>query len=177
MPALSFRRERGLLYVSRRLWVLRLAAFASVVPLAVCLVLLLVAPRAEWERAPFGHVAWWVFPAAITALTLLLPVAMLWLHDRYVTRVVFEPDGRLRVTTFVLWGQRTQRYKSEEVVARRFLLDRSGTAPMGFDTLKALGFRNFANTVILGMKQKRRAADAADMGQRRALAEKIGQPV
>ena len=43
--------------------------------------------------------------------------------------------------------------------------------------LKALGFRDFANTVILGMKQKRRAADAADMGQGGALAEKIGQPV
>jgi hypothetical protein len=141
MPALSFRRERGLLYVSRRVWLLRLAALASVVPLAVCLCLLVLAPQAEWARAPFGHVAWWLFPAAVTVLTLLLPAAMLSVHDRYVTRVVFEPDGRLRVTTFVLWGQRTQRYKTDEIVARRFLLDRSGTAPMGFDTLGALGFR------------------------------------
>lgn len=140
-PVLSSRRERGLLYVSRRLGLLRLAAFASLVPLAVCLVLLVLAPRAEWERAPFGHVAWWVFPAAVTALTSLLPAAMLWMHDRYVTRVVFESDGRLRVTTFVFWGQRTRRYKSEEIAARRFLLDRSGTAPLGFDTLAALGFR------------------------------------
>jgi len=140
-PGIFVRRERGLLYVSDRLWLLRLAGFASMVPLTVGVGLLTLAPRSEWERAPFGHVAWWLFPAGVIALTLLLPGAMLWVHDRYVTRVVFESDGRLRVTTFVLWGQRTRRYKAEEVAARRFLLDRSGTAPMGFDTLAALGFR------------------------------------
>lgn len=140
MPALSLRRERGLLYVSRRLRLLRLAEFASAVPLAVCLGLLVLAPQAEWERAPLGEVAWWLFPAGVILLTLVLPCTMLWVHDRYVTRVVFESDGRLRVTTFVLWGQRTQRYKAEEIPQRRFLLDRCGTAPMGFDILKALGF-------------------------------------
>lgn len=141
MPALSLRRERGLLYVSRRLWLIRLAELASVVPLVVCLWLLAVAPQAEWRHAPLGQIAWWLFPSVVIVLTLLLPCAMLWVHDRYVTRVVFEPDGRLRVTTFVLWGQRTERYKAEEIPHRRFLLDRCGTAPMGFDTLAALGFR------------------------------------
>ena len=77
----------------------------------------------------------------IIALATLLPALLFAVHGRYVTRVVLEPDGRLSVTTFLVWGERTEKLRAENIAARRFWLDRAGDAPLGFETLGVLGFR------------------------------------
>jgi hypothetical protein len=139
MPERNPRRDRGLIYLSPHLWKLRLATLACAVPAAACVWLLSVGP-AVWPGGS-GDSAGWLYPALLTGLLLLLPAALLVVHGRYVTRVVLEFDGRLSVTTFVLWGERTEKLRAQEVSARRFWLDRDGDAPLGFETLAVLGFR------------------------------------
>ncbi|MGH8018558.1 MAG: hypothetical protein ACREIA_09745 [Opitutaceae bacterium] len=97
----------GVLYHSRRegrLRLLTLCCFA-VVPLVAWPVLR--APRAEWEQA-LGPALWWLFPSAFIALSLALPAAMFFLHDRYVLRLEAAAGGGMRLVTFLVWGRRTR---------------------------------------------------------------------
>lgn len=136
MPATSSSRDRGLIYVSPNQWKLRIATLACVIPLVGFARILSWGP-AVWP----GTVAAWAIPALLAALAVLLPALLFAVHGRYVTRVVLEFDGRLSVTTFLLWGERTEKLRAENIAARRFWLDRTGDAPLGFETLGVLGFR------------------------------------
>jgi hypothetical protein len=139
MPERNPRSDRGLIYLSPHLWKLRLATLVSLIPAAACVWLLSAGP-AEWPAAT-GHSSGWLYPMLLVGVLLLLPAALLVIHGRYVTRVVLEFDGCLSVTTFVLWGERTEKLKTRDVSTRRFWLDRDGDAPLGFETLAVLGFR------------------------------------
>jgi hypothetical protein len=139
MPERNPRRDRGLIYISPHLWKLRLATLACAVPAAACVWLLSVGPSV-WPGVTEGR-GGWIYPALLMGLPFLLPAALLAVHGRYVTRVVLEFDGRLSVSTFVLWGERTEKLKAQDVATRRFWLDRDGDAPLGFETLGVLGFR------------------------------------
>jgi hypothetical protein len=141
MPARYSPGDRGTIYVTSTPWKLRLVSIVSWLPAIICAWLVCRAPREEWAGAPLGGIAWWMLPALLLGLSLLLPAGLIPLHGRYVTRIVLERDGRLRVTTFLVWGQRTERLWREEVAPRRFRLDRAGEAPLGFEVLGALGFR------------------------------------
>jgi hypothetical protein len=125
------------------------------------------APRAEWE-APLGPTWWWLIPAGLMGLTLVLPITMFWLHDRYVLRL--EQKGDIfRLTTFLLWGRRTRElskatFASAEVRyvegeadyggspsvdapyirmklrdGRGLIFDAAGEAPGGWDAIYKLG--------------------------------------
>lgn len=127
--------ERGLLYVSRQeVWVRLLIASGGL--LAAASAWLLVLPPWSFAR---GSAAVWALPVLFAVLLLTIPALVLLFHDRYVLRIVIEADGRLRITTLLLWGRRTHWLRPREIVPHRFLLVRSGLAPLGFDTLAGLG--------------------------------------
>lgn len=140
MPARNVWNDRGTIYVSGAGWKLRLVSLVCWVPAVLCAWLIPLAPREEWAAAPLGSLAWWVPPAILILFSLSLVAALIPLHGRYVTHVAFAGDGRLRVTTFLLWGLRTERLQSHEIAARRFRLNRGGEAPLGFDVLWQVGF-------------------------------------
>lgn len=140
MPAQYSPNARGTIYAGSTLWKLRFVSVASWLPAVICVWFVSRAPREEWVGAPLGGIAWWLLPAILLGFTLLLPAALLPLHGRYVTRIALERDGRLRVTTFLVWGLRTEKLRPEEVAPRRFRIDRTGEAPLGFEVLGTLGF-------------------------------------
>ncbi|HEX2861503.1 MAG TPA: hypothetical protein VHN79_07675 [Lacunisphaera sp.] len=96
-----------LLFFSPRLRLLRAVSLFIFLGAAVSLWALTIPPRTEWAQA-LGAEFWWVPPAALAALILALPVAMAWLHGRYVLELAEEEGGALRVTTFLLCGTRTR---------------------------------------------------------------------
>jgi hypothetical protein len=140
MPARNVRSARGTIYLAQTEGKLRLVTLACWAPVAICAWLVTVTPREAWARAALGDVAWWILPAILLVLALLLPVALIPWHGRRVMRVVLERDGQLRVTTFRMWGPRTEKLQPQEIAARRFRLDRAGEAPLGFEALVVLGF-------------------------------------
>jgi len=140
MPARNVRSDRGTIYLAQTGGRLRLVTLACWAPVGICAWLVTFMPRETWARAALGDVAWWILPAMLLALSLLLPAALIPWHGRRVMRVVLERDGQLRVTTFRMWGRRTERLRPQEIAARRFRLDRAGEAPLGFEALVVLGF-------------------------------------
>lgn len=134
-------------------------------PVPITLWLIARAPRTEWE-ALVGPTWWWLVPAGLMGLTLVMPVAMFWLHDHYVRRI--ERSGEvIRLTPFLLWGKRVRDvplaffaaaggqyvegksdYGSVSVNApyrlttlrdgRRLILDAGGDAPEGWQVLRRL---------------------------------------
>lgn len=95
-----------LLYFSPRAPVLRAVAALVFLVAAGTIWAVTLPPRAGWEE-PLGPGRWWVIPAGLVSLSLVLPVTMAWLHGRYVLRLE-ATDRQLLVTTFLLWGTRTQ---------------------------------------------------------------------
>ena len=169
-PAPSLAPPRGptaLLFASGRELLLRLVTLVCFAPVPLTIWLLSLAPRAEWEAA-LGPGAWWVGPASLVALSLVLPGALLWLHDRYVLRLVRCSEG-LRLTTFLVWGRRTRVLAASELKSaavqfaegrlatgvapvvnapslqlqlpggRRLIFDAQGDAPEGWEAIYALG--------------------------------------
>jgi hypothetical protein len=137
MPALSSNRDRGLIYLSANQWKLRIATLVCAIPIAGCVRIVGLGPSV-WPASAGA----WIFPALMIALATLLPALLFAVHGRYVTRIVLESDGRLSVTTFLVWGERTEKLRAENIAVRRFWLDRTGDAPLGFETLGVLGFRH-----------------------------------
>ena len=154
-----------LLFNSPRRGVLHAVSAVAFLPVPVTLWLIARAPRTEWE-ALFGPTWWWLVPAGLIGLTLILPAAMFWLHDRYVLRI--ERGGEIiRLTTFLLWGKRVRELPLEYFAAtegryiegksdygsvsvnapyllttmrdgRRLILDTTGEAPVGWQVLYRL---------------------------------------
>lgn len=157
--------EPRLLFNSSKRAVLHAVSAVAFVPAPVIAWLIVRAPRTEWE-ALFGATWWWLVPAGLIGLALVLPAAMFWLHDRYVLRL--ERSGEvIRLTTFLLWGRRVRElplaffaaaegryiegksdYGSVSVNApywltrlrdgRRLILDATGDAPEGWQVLRRL---------------------------------------
>ena len=140
MPASNPKYVRGTIYVSGTEWKLRLVSVVCWIPAGICAWLVPLAPHEEWAAAPLGSIAWWLLPAILMVLSLSLTVVLIPVHGRYVLQVVLEPDGRLRVTTFLVWGRQTETLRPDEIAARRFLLDRTADAPLGLEALETLGF-------------------------------------
>lgn len=97
-----------LLYRSSQEIMLRVTTVVCLAPVPGVAWLIARAPRAEWEKTPFGPNLWWLIPAGLMLLSLVLPAAVAWLHDRYALRLERTPDGRLMLVTFLLWGRRTR---------------------------------------------------------------------
>lgn len=165
--AVHNRMDWRLLFNSSRGVVLHGVTAVACAPVPLTLWLISGAPRAEWE-APLGPTWWWLIPSGLIALTLVLPVAMFWLHDRYVFRL--ERSGNvIRLTTFLLWGRRTRelsmtRFAAAEVQyidgeadygtapsvkapyirmklrdGSSLIFDAAGDAPAGWDAIHRLG--------------------------------------
>jgi hypothetical protein len=93
-----------LLFHSARATTLHVVGVVCALPVPLTAWLLTRTPRTEWAEQT-GPTWWWIIPAALIAVGLVLPAAMLWLHDRYVLRLERTGDT-IRLTTFLLWGQR-----------------------------------------------------------------------
>lgn len=122
-----------LLYESPRERLLRLVTLVCSLPVAVAAWLIPLAPREEWARAPLGDLAWWLWPAGLIGLALVLPASLWLLHERYVLRLTLERDDALLLTTFLLWGRRTKRYTIAQFNGRRLIFDPAGDAPHGME--------------------------------------------
>jgi len=96
------------LYDSGREWLLRAVTGVSFLPVGLAAWLLPLAPREEWTQAPLGGIAWWLLPAGLVLLTLMLPASLFFLHRRYLLRLTLDADGQLTVTTFLVWGRRSR---------------------------------------------------------------------
>lgn len=129
--------------------------------------LLSLGTRAEWSPEVPG-LPWLVLPVGLMAISLVMPAAILWLHDRYGLRA--ERDERtVYLTTFLIWGQRNRamdvsafRHAKSAMIldgeyggdgslvvrapalrihlasGDRRIFDSSGDAPLGWDALDAL---------------------------------------
>lgn len=100
---------------SDRLGSLRFATLVCAVPVPMTLWLLSLSPVEDWRGNPFGPALWWLIPALLVALSLVLPASMFLLHNRYVMRLERTPAGQLRVTTFLVWGLRTREVASKDL--------------------------------------------------------------
>ncbi len=100
--------EDGVLYESAREGRLRLLVLFCFASGLLLVWFILRAPRAEWEGTSLGPELWWLFPTALVALSLALPGAMFYLHDRYVLRLEKDAAGGLRLVTFLVWGRRAR---------------------------------------------------------------------
>lgn len=96
--------DRELLFVSRRIFLLRAVTGLLIGQIALVAWLVSLAPAAEWRRT-LGETFWWAVPAALVGLSLVLPLALCWLHDRYVLQLETTADA-VCLTTFLLWGSR-----------------------------------------------------------------------
>lgn len=131
----SVRATSLLLYESSREWLLRAVIAVCFIPTAIAAWLIPLAPREEWMQAPLGGIAWWLLPAMLILLTLVMPASLFLIHGRYVLRLSLQPDDSLEVTTFLLWGRRTKQCRPETFDADAFIIDRKGHAPHGFDAV------------------------------------------
>lgn len=103
MPSSSAPR---VLFVSKRIFLLRGITALLVGQVALVCWLVSLAPEAEWRDA-LGETFWWMLPAGLIGLSLILPLSLFWLHGRYVLRLEMAEDNVL-ITTFLLWGRRKQ---------------------------------------------------------------------
>ena len=125
-----------MLYDSGREWLLRAVAGVSFLPVGLAAWLLPLAPREEWAQAPLGGIAWWLLPAGLTLLTLVLPASLFLLHRRYLLRLTLDADGQLTVTTFLVWGRHTRRCRPGAFDGGGLILDRHGRAPHGLEAVR-----------------------------------------
>jgi hypothetical protein len=85
------------------------------VPLTAWLMSIPVPPDQGWETSPIGPAYWWIIPALLIALALVLPASTFLLHDRYVLTFERTEAGGWRVVTWLLWGTRAREFTSEEL--------------------------------------------------------------
>lgn len=153
-----------LIYVSDRSATLRFAALVCAVPVPLTIWLLSLGPRGAVVAAAAPAPSW-LLPVLLVALSAVLPGAMCFLHGRYVLRMERTQDGGARMTTWLLWGQRTEewplaelrgtsvlahqgRFESRRTVSvnapylmarlpsgKRLILDQQGDAPHGWDAV------------------------------------------
>jgi hypothetical protein len=95
-------------FVSGRVALLRAITWLMVVQIGGIAWLLSLAPKSEWEVA-LGEDLWWTVPAGLIAFGLVLPAAVIWLHDRYVVRMEVA-GGTVVIQTFLLWGTRRREW-------------------------------------------------------------------
>jgi len=136
------------------------------VPLTAWLLSLPMPSGQGWASTPLGPGLWWLIPALLAMLAVVLPAATFLLHDRYVLRLVSTPDGSYRLTTWLLWGRRTRVLTTKALAdaqfvsvagdygeatgsadapyvrvrlpsGRRLILDAQGDAPFGWDAVEA----------------------------------------
>jgi hypothetical protein len=95
---------RHLLFVSKRVFLLRAITLLLLAQVVLVCWLVSLAPQVEW-RAVLGETFWWALPAGLVGLSLILPLSLFWLHDRYALRLEVTPNA-ICITTFLVWGQR-----------------------------------------------------------------------
>lgn len=152
-----------ILFRSDRSATLRFAALVCAVPVPLTIWLLTLPAPGGWDDSPLGPTWGWLIPTALLALSAVLPAAMCLLHGRYVLLLERAEGGSVRVTTWLLWGQRTEdcgrgELTGSAVVAhegrfesmwapsvnapyllarlpsgRRLILDQQGDAPRGWN--------------------------------------------
>ena len=156
-----------LLFESNRALTLRLVTLVCLIPVPLTLWLVSLNPHG-WQDTPLGPDFGWIVPICLVALSLVLPLSLFLMHDRYVLRLERSSGGTWKIETLLLWGKRTREFTSDAMAkatverkagefrssstvsvsapylrvrlrsGQRLLLDLQGSAPHGWDAMMGI---------------------------------------